>query len=169
MRKRCGAIDWRLLGEAWELQDIILATMLGCTKERVRQVRRLMGMPNAKLHRQPISVHTPDCVLKARRKHLDTASMTTRDLVKALGISPNAIYEHFRERKPLWDWSGIGSAAYRTMPDEAIADRVGCTPEHVAHRRVGLGIYRSRPWGKRRRRIRVLLGRRRPVQDEGKR
>jgi len=159
MRKRRGAIDWRLLGEAWELQDIVLAAMLGCTKERVRQMRRFLGMPNAKLHRQPVTVRTPACVLKARRMQLDTKSMTTKDLAKVLGISHNAIYEHFRERRPLWDWSGIGPAAYRTMSDEAIADRVGCTPEHVAHRRVGMGIYRSRPWGKRRKRIRVLLGR----------
>lgn len=126
MRK---SVDWKKVD--WSQQDVALASQLGCSRERVRQVRKQLCKPRPEgYHRRTIG--------SARLKLAEQATeiMALPKISELAGCKPARARSVLKElgkgykRRPnghaRYDWSRF-PAGWRSMTDHAIGLIVGAS------------------------------------------
>lgn len=137
--------DWDCVD--WTNQDIIISRYLGCSKERVRQVRFLLKLPKAINHGRRTYKVPIRCIEEAERRKLPIERMTTGEIIKALGISKYTVHKHFPNRKPYGiRWDLISDETFKKTSDKQLAKKLGCSLNHIIHQRLKRRIYRKKPW-----------------------
>lgn len=136
--------DWGRV--EWNKQDVVIARELGCTRERVRQKRILMGKGKSEHH------HEHGSIFKQKVKELDTTSLTINDVVtrvkcsKAYAINMlNKLGKDYNKvdgrRGGKYDWGKANWA----LKDWENAEILGVpNPSTVTQHRRRLGILKKR-------------------------
>ena len=144
-------IDWPNI--EWELQDIVLADMYDVTRERVRQKREDLGIPDPDdKFRRRVSART-------RIKDVDTTNMTLTACAKIGKVKKQHMrnilidlekdWKHEDGRtKGKWPWDRVTLDQMKTWPDSRIAAKMTklsksgdtCSDEVVALYRHRKGI-----------------------------
>jgi len=89
--------DWKSVD--WRDQDVSIARRLGCTRERVRQVRFVHGIAKSRKHRRRTVKVVPDYMLHAKRIGLHIERYTAKEIARILGVSVWTAERHFPQRK----------------------------------------------------------------------
>jgi len=143
-------LDWAkitpLLGK---VPDNQLAKRFGCSRERIRQERALLGIPMAPLSMREIG-RKPQYewyrVQHLLGKEVDTV------IAQILGCSASTVYSHRKQkgippctRPERYDWATY-DCLLGTTSDARVAQKVGCATRTVTARRSRLGIAPYRKW-----------------------
>ena len=90
--RRCGTqkgVSPKWLTVDWTLQDTVLAPRLGVCRERVRQMRRRLGKPNAVRHMHPTRATKGDVVAKYLAENPElSGNVTAGEVASMFGVSP---------------------------------------------------------------------------------
>lgn len=138
-------IDWAKVD--WNLRDVDIAKLIGCTRERVRQVRKDKGIA-----RSPMWHKRCGTVLE-RIAGMDTGSMTPGQVAKKAGCKEAYAVQCLRKlrkdykrppdgrRKGKYDWGRITPELWENLTDKEVAGILGVgNPAVVTLRRRRKGI-----------------------------
>jgi hypothetical protein len=137
--------DWGSV--KWEAQDAVIARELGCSRERVRQKRKALGVGRSLMWHKRVDTIRDEIL------GMDTVSMTLKDIAKAVGcrksyalqclLRAGKDYARVDRSLPLkYDWS----KADWTMTDDQVAEALGVkNPGVVAQYRFRHNIWKRGP------------------------
>lgn len=117
-----------------------------------REVESVTGVPRKTLARLRRKARIPPHTRRGPRPSgLPPPGTSNSEYARTLGVSRQAVYARRRRQSQprLWapiDWTPF-DALLGTMPDEALAERVGCRRTAVLRRRQRLGIPAFAPKG----------------------
>lgn len=141
----------------WQMQDVEIAELVGCTRERVRQRRQEMG-----LKRSP-RWHARRGSCSGRIALMATTDMTVREVARMAGCSRGHALQCLKRAGKAWVHVGRGSRAKYDwaradwdLTDAAVARQLGvANPCVVTQYRLRKGIVRHGSGVKARRVVRV--------------
>lgn len=131
----------------WHLQDSGIARKLGCSRERVRQMRNKLGAPQSPFYKKhPYKI--PPSILKAKELNLNIKGMYAQEIVRALHVCRNTVRCNFPDRIRYHgiDWTAID---FKVLSDQEIASATDRCVRYVARQRRLLGIFKRKKYKKR--------------------
>jgi hypothetical protein len=137
--KRLKAYDWNSVD--WSMQDILISEKLGCSRERVRQIRALKNIPKPRNHRSRRPV-IPVYLIEAEAQGLDITTMRTKDFINVLGISKNQARNFAGKLPSKTDWTVFSNRDFELYTDAELSAFTGCCKDHIKFIRLKRGVYR---------------------------
>lgn len=146
---RKASIDWGTVD--WDLRDVDIANLVGCSRERVRQVRKEQGRGRSPLWHKRVG--TSYDVIEA----MDTSSMTPEQVAKEVDCSEAYVLQVLRSLgkkfvkppdgrcKHKYAWDSIKPREWQELTDAAIAEKLGVeNPAVVTQWRRRKGIVKKK-------------------------
>jgi hypothetical protein len=126
---RKSKVNWS--GVDWAKRDVDIAKEKGCSRERVRQVRKDLGKPKSPLWHKRVGTAFEAI------DGMDTSGMLPRQVAKEAGCSEAYALQVLRElekdhekppdgrRKWKYDWASVTDSEWQELTDVEVAEKLG--------------------------------------------